>query len=199
MERSRGPKSTPTIYAGTKFRSRLEARWAVFFDCLGIRWCYELEGYQLKSGWYLPDFWLPELCVPMFVEVKPKEPTHREVALACDLCLATEQRVLILFQGLFPPSFESAPGNPNIVFDFCPKYVGIDDGPEPLSDDNEQWWCECPKCHKIGIAYQGRGERVCGDKCCPDGHRDFTYETDRMVNAYSAARSHRFTEVALRG
>lgn len=57
-----------TKYAGCLFRSRLEARWAVYFDTLGIHWEYEMEGYQLPSGWYLPDFWLPQ--VKVFAEVK---------------------------------------------------------------------------------------------------------------------------------
>jgi hypothetical protein len=53
-----------TEYAGHRFRSRLEARWAVFFDHLGIRWVYEPQGYELGNGErYLPDFWLPELRV----------------------------------------------------------------------------------------------------------------------------------------
>jgi len=64
----------PTIetrYKGYRFRSRLEARWAVFFDALGIEWEYEKEGYDLsEAGWYLPDFWLPQ--VEMWAEVKPK-------------------------------------------------------------------------------------------------------------------------------
>jgi hypothetical protein len=34
----------PTRYKGYHFRSRLEARWAVFFDALGLRWQYEVEG-----------------------------------------------------------------------------------------------------------------------------------------------------------
>ena len=33
----------PTKYAGIQFRSRLEARWAVFFDALKIKWEYEPE------------------------------------------------------------------------------------------------------------------------------------------------------------
>jgi hypothetical protein len=49
-------KAIPTEYAGCRFRSRLEARWAVFFDTLGIKWQYEHEGYQTSAGWYLPDF-----------------------------------------------------------------------------------------------------------------------------------------------
>ncbi len=58
-----------TEYAGYKFRSRLEARWAVFFNAMGVKWYYEHEGYKLSSGWYLPDFWLPEMKIHF--EVKP--------------------------------------------------------------------------------------------------------------------------------
>lgn len=48
-----------TRYAGCLFRSRIEARWAVFFDQLKIPWRYEPEGYDLgEQGWYLPDFLL---------------------------------------------------------------------------------------------------------------------------------------------
>ena len=50
-------KAIETVYKGYRFRSRLEARWAVFFDALGIEWEYEKEGYDLgEFGWYLPDF-----------------------------------------------------------------------------------------------------------------------------------------------
>lgn len=74
-------KAIETIYKGHRFRSRLEARWAVVFDTLGIEWQYEPQGYECgvrltKSLWweeyprinYLPDFWLPGEGV--FVEVK---------------------------------------------------------------------------------------------------------------------------------
>ena len=49
-------KAIETVYAGYRFRSRLEARWAVFFDSMGWKWEYEPEGFDLPSGWYLPDF-----------------------------------------------------------------------------------------------------------------------------------------------
>lgn len=45
-----------TTYAGCRFRSRLEARWAVFFNTLGIRWEYEPQGFASAAGAYLPDF-----------------------------------------------------------------------------------------------------------------------------------------------
>lgn len=71
----RGPLMTTPIraietsYQGYRFRSRLEARWAVFFDALGLPWEYEKEGYDLPSGKYLPDFWLPSL--ECWAEIKP--------------------------------------------------------------------------------------------------------------------------------
>lgn len=50
-------KAIETHYNGYRFRSRLEARWAVFFDTLGVRYEYEPEGFELDDGtWYLPDF-----------------------------------------------------------------------------------------------------------------------------------------------
>jgi nucleoside 2-deoxyribosyltransferase len=59
-----------TEYAGYRFRSRLEARWALYFDLCKIRWAYESEGFTLSDGQrYLPDFWLPDY--NQFVEVKP--------------------------------------------------------------------------------------------------------------------------------
>lgn len=50
-------KPIETYYNGYKFRSRLEARVAVFFDALGVEYEYEPEGFLLESGKrYLPDF-----------------------------------------------------------------------------------------------------------------------------------------------
>jgi hypothetical protein len=61
-----------TCYQGYRFRSRLEARWAIFFDSLGIKWEYEIEGFILTNGRkYLPDFYLPKFCEGLWVEVKP--------------------------------------------------------------------------------------------------------------------------------
>lgn len=57
-----------TEYKGYLFRSRLEARWAVFLDTLGIKWQYEAQGYEIDSYRYLPDFWLPES--EQWIEVK---------------------------------------------------------------------------------------------------------------------------------
>lgn len=50
-------KPIETIYKGYWFRSRLEARWAVFLDAIGADWEYEPEGFELENRiYYLPDF-----------------------------------------------------------------------------------------------------------------------------------------------
>src|SRR5690606_6761657 len=74
--------------------SRLEARYAVMFDYLGIDWEYEHEGYQLSNGkWYLPDFWLPNFNAGgMFVEVKHKF-TEQEKETCRVLCVDAKKSV----------------------------------------------------------------------------------------------------------
>lgn len=70
-------RAIQTRYHGCHFRSRLEARWAVFFDNLNIPWRYEPQGYTVgfpegSDPWcarpYLPDFYLPD--TQTWVEVK---------------------------------------------------------------------------------------------------------------------------------
>ena len=62
-------KAIETCYNGYRFRSRLEARWAVFFDAAGIDYRYEPEGFELTDGTrYLPDFFLP--AIGIYAEVK---------------------------------------------------------------------------------------------------------------------------------
>ena len=67
----------PTEYKGYRFRSRLEARWAVFFDACRVKWEYEPEGFALPNGqYYLPDFLLHgcdgRSPSDLYVEVKGK-------------------------------------------------------------------------------------------------------------------------------
>lgn len=77
-------KAIETEYNGYRFRSRLEARWAVFFDAGCIKYEYESEGYKLEDGTlYLPDFYLPELDV--HVEVKRDTPDGiEEIKAKCE-------------------------------------------------------------------------------------------------------------------
>lgn len=82
-----GPKAIETRYAGCRFRSRLEARWAVFFDAMGFEWEYEPEGFELSTGRYLPDFRLRihQNDYPQWFEVKAdgfgSDDRHRVLAV----------------------------------------------------------------------------------------------------------------------
>lgn len=81
-------KAIETRYKGYRFRSRLEARYAVFFDRLGLEWEYEPEGYDLgELGWYLPDFFIKgNRHYGPYVEIKGQEPSSLEIKKLCDLC-----------------------------------------------------------------------------------------------------------------
>lgn len=83
-----------TRYSGCRFRSRVEARWAVFFDAVEEPWEYEKEGYSLPSGPYLPDFWLPR--PQLWVEVKGADATGEERNLCEELAWTTDSPVAIL-------------------------------------------------------------------------------------------------------
>lgn len=76
-------KAIETFAYGHRFRSRLEARWAVFLTEMGITWHYEHQGYETSYGPYLPDFWLPEYNT--FLEIKGQKPTSEEISKLYDL------------------------------------------------------------------------------------------------------------------
>ena len=89
-------KAIETTYNGYKFRSRLEARWAVFFDVANIKYEYEPEGYELADNErYLPDFYLPD--EDIFVEVKaPRESAFFEIKKAIKFVRSANKPLLIL-------------------------------------------------------------------------------------------------------
>lgn len=101
-------KPIETCYKGYRFRSRLEARWAVCFDELGIDYEYEKEGFKLIEGlYYLPDFWLPysesEIIyrnIPQYsghwVEIKGYEPTKEDMSKLLLLSINTKHNGVML-------------------------------------------------------------------------------------------------------
>jgi hypothetical protein len=84
-----------TSYKNYRFRSRLEARWAVYFDSIGITWEYEKEGFEWPDGIrYLPDFWFPQ--VKMWGEVKPFRFTDDELEKVKRLVIGTGHSCILL-------------------------------------------------------------------------------------------------------
>lgn len=69
-------KPIETIWRGYRFRSRLEARWAVAFDAMRFDWEFEPEGYIPTGLRYLPDFLIRNVKIQddwvedLYVEVK---------------------------------------------------------------------------------------------------------------------------------
>lgn len=80
---------------GCKFRSRLEARWAVFLTEAGFDWEYEPEGAELDAGRYLCDFRVTGPSgVQVWLEVKPvvdavDDPRWAELAARSGIMLFT--------------------------------------------------------------------------------------------------------------
>ena len=71
-------QAKPTAYNGYLFRSKLEAKWAVFFDALRIPYVYEPEAFVCGDGsQYTPDFYLPNSYLRckegkgVYLEIKP--------------------------------------------------------------------------------------------------------------------------------
>jgi hypothetical protein len=169
------PKPLPTEYAGHTFRSRLEARWAVFFDELSIEWIYEPEGYELPSGNYLPDFYLPAINGGCWFEVKGQRPTDLETQLAHELAQSTGHDAFIAWGQL--------PSRHTFTSDIYKHYA--DDG----GWDNYHRWCCCPKCGKLGIEFAGKGGRICWHTTSDSEQTD---TQPLFGRAYMAAASRRF-------
>lgn len=68
-----GNRSTgiPTDYNGLTYRSKTEAKWAVFMDRLEIMHDYEIQGWDTDGEWYLPDFVIFGALGTIWAEIKP--------------------------------------------------------------------------------------------------------------------------------
>lgn len=172
-------KPIPTKYKETLFRSRLEARWALFFDELGVKWLYEHEGYQLASGWYLPDFWLPS--IDTFVEIKGVDPNDREVQLCSELSQSTGHRVILMSRelGWWVEDDEVQPYmNKGEAFSFFGE-----------GGDHPYLPCVCRDCGAFGFQFEGRAARICRHDPLDD--RD-TGKVNQVIAAVTKANAHRF-------
>lgn len=132
-----------TFYNKCRFRSRLEARWAVFFDSLGIQWDYEKEGFELPTDRYLPDFFLPKQ--QCWIEIKGTEPNGIELALLRELVDATEFDAFLFS------------GKPNDAK--C--WAALWDGSESFFAEDRQW-ARCHHCKATRPVLHGATEKLYG-------------------------------------
>lgn len=131
-------RAIETRYKGYRFRSRTEARWAVFLDSLGLEWAYEPEGYQTRHGQYLPDFFVEggNGNRGPWIEVKGGTPTALEVQKLCDVCEDTASYG-ILVSG--PPSLESPHEACKTRWLHIHK-EGFPDDEDTVNPIWDQWW-----------------------------------------------------------
>jgi hypothetical protein len=182
-----------TNYKGIRFRSRLEARWAVFFDKLGLKYQYEAEGYKLKGDdgkevFYLPDFFVPvqeNWFGAWYFEVKPSTKLSEEEVLKA---LVQESKISLAILTLIP--------DPDEIDDFREDYSvytyveGTGGGGVVGASDISYFFCSCPFCPALGFEYCSRSERI---KCGCQNPNDKNYHTGPIIrDAVEAARSARF-------
>ena len=96
-------KPIQTFYEGYHFRSRTEARYAVMWRALAWSYQFEMQGFALERGAFLPDFYLTDCEV--FFEVKGIMPSAQDVELCA--CLANEHRCAV-FLAVGQPEHEAA-------------------------------------------------------------------------------------------
>lgn len=170
-------RAIETEYNGYRFRSRLEARWAVFFDAAGIRYEYEPEGFDMDGERYLPDFWLPDIDDGIYVEVKGPmgDADYEKIKRFWKM----GKSPLLVLGGL-PTQSEIEKYD---VYGYVNKYEHCFEMGGPDVGGNGYWdwpylFCVCPACGKIGVEFDGRGWRVCGCTHKNKSLDDMTYEDD---------------------
>lgn len=175
-------KAIETVYNGYRFRSRLEARWAVFFDVAGIKYEYEPEGFELPSGRrYLPDFLIHNCtergCGDLWVEVKGEmssedEKKIEEFSLSNKIIVVDNipngDTAFDLWANMCEHGYESMSGTRIYPFNFL--YVDGD-------------------YFSFGLMANGKGGlSLCGDACSYYKGID----EELTVRAYNMARQARF-------
>ena len=106
-------KAIPTLYKGVEFRSKLEARVAMFLDLGKIPWTYEPERLgNEKEEEYNPDFYLPE--TDDWIEVKGKRPGYEQEILKASRFVTLDGPIkrLIIISEIPDPSIIGMPHFP---------------------------------------------------------------------------------------
>jgi len=168
-----------TRYDGCRFRSRLEARWAVFMNTLGWKWDYEPQGFHLDKGAYLPDFWVET--IHRWVEIKPPNPPDVAYELLQQLSDGTGKHAMLIAGDPWPEHHSVTlfrPGGPS----------------EYELNTYSEGFCDCRKCDG-GIWVSGDcGASSILCSCDPDRTKypGLPENMSLVHKAHVAARSARF-------
>jgi len=156
-------KAKPTNYKNVLFRSRLEAKWAIFFDELGIKWEYEPEYGDVEFGGFLiqykPDFYLPDY--DLWIEVKAKslrQLSDGEIRKIVGWAKAYLEILVLSGEPRIPRENTKA----HYLYTYNPKKKTVNQPQAYI------WWCECPKCKRIDYRPYGGIPCDCDKKCYID-------------------------------
>lgn len=192
---ARGPRAIQTHWAGCAFRSRAEARVAVFLQNLGLRWQYEPQGFTVgpRRRPYLPDFYISD--IGLWLEIKPRNADQADRDIEAEMALwqdfagevATEwdHGKAAMWVGDIPdPALVDREGPPRAK-------SWYDDGIVILGDWHYAW-CACPTGEHFDIQPLARGGLIeCGCPRISDG-RLRSGNFPLILDAYRTARTARF-------
>lgn len=150
----------PGWYKGTRFRSHLEARYAIFFDELQIKWEYEPQGFAVDGTAYLPDFVAFPALGMLWIEIKPEWDT--------DPAGVERWRKFVAHRPQ-PSRAALLIGKPSA--DGMHTVIGGDEGEDPLKgpwEDDRMQWRPCPAGYHFDLAYPGKYRTKFADDGCPD-------------------------------
>jgi hypothetical protein len=141
---------------GYRFRSRLEARWAVFFTELGVSWEYEPQGFDVGGEPYLPDFKVVTGDLVYWYEVKPRN------TRSCDKFRKFTELLGLHDDGNLPWNLEARllSGDPYDVFGeyyVCPR-CGRPESPEAFSNDEVGFLCH--PCDMVTVSGGGNPAEI---------------------------------------
>jgi hypothetical protein len=175
-------KPIQTEFKGILYRSRTEARWAVFMDYLNVEFEYEPEGFDLGvHGWYIPDFYLPQ--IDIFLEIKPSMIIHPS---------PTEEFAILTKKNII--TFCGPPPDPNTLMDFNGGESGFFQ--TPYGSDFYYWFCVCPHCRRADIKFMGRADRInCNCPKSEHGDKGYNHNDPVLIDAYKeSANAFRFSK-----
>lgn len=160
--------SHPTWFNGVRFRSRLEAKWAAFFEMQGWRWEYE----PMELGGYLPDFVVhPGQYTPcVAVEVKPlrwdgseHDLRHLDLAHAKMAGHDWDCEILIVGSAVLPGRLGLVRDDQSRLWCEAVPFRCLDCGHSTFMADDGSWACRANGCYDGKRYVDTRGWDAVGD------------------------------------
>lgn len=183
-------KAIETVYRGYRFRSRLEARYAVMLDALGLDWEYEKEGYELSGFRYLPDFWIPAW--DCFLEIKGTEMDKDDV-IKVNLLAEHSGKYVVVGVGIHDCDCVDYLEKGFLIY--APESERIEDNHMGPFFRREMFFLAWPGTHNALLICDGCKTLQFAGPAYTGGGKDHCCEKDRLLfpeHAINAAKQARF-------